>query len=176
MDIKMGKINNRPEIKTDNIVRLYSDGLSIIKIAEHLGCSGTLVAHRLKKTNVSMRRCGHNGFPLASNPNWKGGEVDDNGYIRIMLPLDHPFASMRDSKGYVRRSRLVMAEHLGRPLLRTEIVHHRDENKLRDDIENLDLLASQSDHMKEHMNPERARRMQKKQQKAFMFANGYPHE
>src|SRR5665213_967144 len=50
--------------------------------------------------------------------NWKGGRwVSKQGYVRItggMATTEH---------------RCIMARHLGRPLLRTEVVHHKDGNK-----------------------------------------------
>ena len=50
---------------------------------------------------------------------------------------NHPFFP---GKRQVQRSRLVMAEYLGRPLLRTEDVHHKNENTLDDRRENLKLM------------------------------------
>ena len=43
-----------------------------------------------------------------------------------------------------------MKETLGRPLTKDEVVHHTNGDKLDNAIENLVLLASQSDHMQEH--------------------------
>lgn len=40
----------------------------------------------------------------------------------------------------VRRSRLVMAEFLGRSLLRTEHIHHKNEDTMDDSIQNLELM------------------------------------
>jgi HNH endonuclease len=37
--------------------------------------------------------------------------------------------------------RFVMQNHLGRPLLRTETVHHKDGNRANNAIENLELKA-----------------------------------
>jgi len=68
------------------------------------------------------------------------------GYIYV-LKKEHPYA---DRDGYVLEHRLVMEESIGRFLLKEEIVHHI--NEIRDDnrIENLKLLPSQSAHMIEH--------------------------
>jgi hypothetical protein len=50
---------------------------------------------------------------------------------------------MRDCKGYVLEHRLVMAQHLGRPLSRNETVHHKDTNALNNDFSNLQLRQGQ---------------------------------
>jgi hypothetical protein len=45
--------------------------------------------------------------------------------------------------------RALMEKYLGRKLLSAEIVHHKDGNKLNNNIENLEVM-SQSEHAKEH--------------------------
>lgn len=60
------------------------------------------------------------------------------GYVRIMR-RGHPMASV---KGYVPEHRLVMADHLGRPLLPNENVHHVNGDTLDNRIENLELWVS----------------------------------
>ena len=95
----------------------------------------------------------HQGSPMTKNdhlvryrfgrgqehPNWKGGRrYANNGYIWVYSP-DHP---KRTSQNRVLEHRLVMEEHLGRYLSDGEVIHHinnkRDDNR----IENLMLTTS----------------------------------
>jgi len=46
--------------------------------------------------------------------------------------------------------RIVMENHLGRKLKKTEIVHHNDGNKQNNNIKNLTLLKSRKKHNKLH--------------------------
>lgn len=81
-------------------------------------------------------------------PNWKGGISRKDGYVFIYSP-EHPNCNMR---GYVREHRLVMEKHIGRYLDRKEIVHHKNNKKDDNKIENLELLKSHSEHMKDNHN------------------------
>ena len=56
---------------------------------------------------------------------------------------------MADKRGRILEHRYVMSEYLGRPLAKTEIVHHENENKLDNRAENLEL-TNNSDHGKHH--------------------------
>lgn len=87
---------------------------------------------------------------------WKGGRHKDHGYVEVRLRGDDPFRAMARKSGYVREHRLVMAKHLGRLLLPTEVVHHK--NGVKDDnrIENLELLETGVYHLLDN-NPRRLR-------------------
>ncbi len=72
--------------------------------------------------------------------------TDRDGYVLIYSPY-HPFCN---HQGRVRRSRLIMERHLQRFLLPSEIVHHINEIKNDDRIENLAHFNSNSAHTKHH--------------------------
>ena len=52
---------------------------------------------------------------------------------------------------YTKLSRYIMSQHLGRELLPTEFVHHKDGDYNNDAIENLELM-SQAEHISYHRN------------------------
>lgn len=78
---------------------------------------------------------------------WKGGRIKRKGYIFLHRP-DHPLC---DSLGYVREHRLVMEEHLGRFLEPKEVVHHVNEIKDDNRLENLELFADNGKHTAHHL-------------------------
>ena len=85
-----------------------------------------------------------------NNPAWKGGVMMNRhhgnykGAIYVQCPT--AFLSMARKDGYVIQHRLMVAQAIGRPLLRTEVVHHINHNSLDNRIENLQLFANNSDH------------------------------
>lgn len=54
-----------------------------------------------------------------------------------------------NSTAYVLEHRLIMAEHIGRPLTTDELVHHKDGKRDNNNIENLEL-TSRGKHEKDH--------------------------
>ena len=75
---------------------------------------------------------------------WKGGRIKNaEGYIRISCP-GHPYATKRGF--YVLLHRFVMEKHLGRYLKPHEIVHHINENRSDNRLENLMLFPNRAAH------------------------------
>lgn len=84
------------------------------------------------------------------NYSWKGGKrINCHGYNTVRLMEDDPFYPMTVN-GYVIEHRLIMAKHVGRCLTDEEVVHHINENKLDNWIENLMLFPSNREHINYH--------------------------
>lgn len=72
---------------------------------------------------------------------WQGGRyTTKGGYVNVWVGKGHPGAL---SNGYMPEHRHVMAESLGRHLLRTESVHHINGDRADNRLENLQLRNSQ---------------------------------
>jgi hypothetical protein len=86
----------------------------------------------------------------ANNPSWKGGVTyfsrhGNYGSVKyVRCPED--LLSMARKDGYVPEYRLVVAQVIGRPLTRKEVVHHVNHNPTDNRLENLELFASNRDH------------------------------
>lgn len=118
---------------------------------------------RLSEEEKARRINQLKSFPSGEDhPNWGGGRfITESGYVLVYSP-DHPLAA----DGYVQEHRLVVEQWMrenipNHPfmvaaagsffLARGTVVHHRDENKLHNVLENLVLMASQSTHLSWHM-------------------------
>lgn len=119
-------------------------------------CKCEICGKEFYKRNSEIRRSKHHycniecsskrlGIPEL-NPKWNGGRKTYNGYYALLRP-EHPFAN---KAGYVYEHRLVMEKILGRYLKPEEVVHHIDENKKNNIIENLMLFENCGKHTQHH--------------------------
>lgn len=89
-----------------------------------------------------------NGKRGPNNPKWRGGTIQDGHGRTLIYSPDHPNPSF--GKAHVYRYRLVMEAHLGRYLLPSEIVHHKNGDHSDDRLENLEVMT-QAQHAGKHM-------------------------
>lgn len=130
--------NPAPLIKDgeiETIREMNAVGIGQMRISLALGRSQTFVSRAMRKHNIPpLRKVG------SEHSRWKGGQwTDSHGYVRVWVGADDQMASMRFGDGYVLEHRLVMAHHFGRPLLRSETVHHINGNVADNHLENLQL-------------------------------------
>ena len=74
-------------------------------------------------------------FSGKNHPRWKGFWIQ-KGYKMILIA---PYT-------YVEEHRLVMEKALGRQLKKTEVVHHKDGNRLNNILSNLKLFGNNGEH------------------------------
>jgi hypothetical protein len=125
------------------VLKMCSESSTLNEMAEAVGTVGREVKKFLRRNGVTKE------FPKAPHTGdrhhqWKGRTVDKDGYI-LIHHKGHPNA--RKHSHFVLEHRLVMESALGRHLLPTEVVHHRDGNKQNNQIENLQLFASNGEHL-----------------------------
>jgi len=112
-----------------------SESARITHICEFCGKTFTRTMSRDSQTkyvNICSRICKEKWLGLRKNPDYKNGEcIIESGYTVVNLP----------NKKIARKCRLVMEKHLGRKLLRSETVHHKNGIRTDDRIENLELWS-----------------------------------
>ena len=76
----------------------------------------------------------------SKNHMWKGGRIiDQYGYVCIKV-----------GDGYPREHRIIMENKINRELSAKEVVHHMDFDKTNNEISNLHLFNSQTEHRAYH--------------------------
>lgn len=131
----------------DQVRSMYLDRkMSTSEIAKELGSSPESVRQAMIQAGIERRKRGSQEGE--KNQSWNGGKtIDKSGYVLVRLP-GHPTANYN---GYVREHRLVMERVLGRPLLPSEVVHHKDGCRSNNDPSNLELFPSNASHLKHEL-------------------------
>ena len=137
------------------IERMYHvEGKSLNKIAKELNTTTTTISKKMKRAGIekydSMKAKTVFGSGEKSG-SWKGGRyISSHGYV-VIMDKEHP---NQIKEGYVYEHRSVMEKHLGRYLRADEVVHHINQNKQDNRIENLQLMTN-SEHASLHGRLER---------------------
>ena len=74
-------------------------------------------------------------------------KIDKKGYVLIHKP-DHKYS--KPKRGWIQEHRAVVEDFIKRRLKKGECVHHIDENKQNNKIDNLMIFKSHSKHSKFH--------------------------
>jgi len=129
------KVQDKLEKKIISICELYKDGMSLRQIAAIHKVSHESIRQILKNHGIITKREYKLGLPNATPI---GKRRTSGGYIEVYMGKDYPGANML---GWIREHRLVIQNHIGRPLMMWEIVHHKDRNKSNNSLENLELTT-----------------------------------
>jgi hypothetical protein len=104
-------------------------------------CEGCGAAFKPDRASRPARFCSKKcSTKAAAAKRAKGFVMSPNGY-RLLYRPDHPRAT---KAGYIMEHRLVMEEALGRPLLTSEVVHHRNGQRADNCPENLEVMLKRS--------------------------------
>lgn len=139
--------NRYPEI-----LRLIASKATANEIALRLGVDPETIRKFARRRGLAISR---QSQALDQHPSWKGGTTKDrHGYILQRVDKAGPYgylvrhARAEDSRGYAPQHRIAMHDKLGRRLEAHEVVHHIDGDVANNEPENLEIFATNADHLR----------------------------
>lgn len=148
------------EITKEFIEKLYvQEGKSCLTIGKMIGKNAKAVSRYLKKFGIKSRPFSTKGLQTRlgavlseeirdkiRQSHLKNGtqKHKHKGYIMVYKP-NHPYAQ----KNYVPEHRLIVEQEIGRYLESYEIIHHIDEDKTNNNLNNLQI-TTRAEHMTIH--------------------------
>jgi hypothetical protein len=104
-----------------------------------------VIPARAKSTKFCSKKC-FDFFQKqnvgSKNPNWKGGRTIAGGYVYA--------TDLSRRRAYIAEHVLVAEKALGRFLTKKEVIHHINEVKSDNRLENLYLFSGQAEHARYH--------------------------
>jgi hypothetical protein len=133
-------------VDLEKLIRLIGvQHLQQWRVAELCDVSTSCVERWCTRLGLKTQRTGPRGGP--GHPGWKGGRYLLDRYWYVYAPW-HPNAT---KVGYIAEHRLRMSQMLGRPLKPKEVVHHKDGNPRNNSKRNLELFATNAEHLKHEL-------------------------
>ncbi len=134
---------------------VYKQRVCRVPVVCSCGKTRLLVAGRIyhQKFTGLCQQCSriHNGTFGETHSSWKGGHfINSGGYScfnihklagRAREVAEQMAREIHGKPAVIAEHRLVVALHLNRPLLPSEIIHHKDGNKLNNDLSNLEITS-----------------------------------
>jgi hypothetical protein len=130
------------------LYKMYiENNLSQKSIAKLCGINQSIISRKLSYFHIPTRKfCGRSDIYCSR---YKGGRTKTSkGYIHI-LSHNHPRVN---SRKYVPEQILIAEKQLNRFLSEKEVIHHINEIKDDNRIENLYLFPSEQEHQRYHQN------------------------
>jgi hypothetical protein len=124
------------------IAEKYVGGMTARQIAGIFGVYHQSILNSLKRSGIKRRKDWGRAFG-EKNGAWRGGIRMVKGYRHLFRP-GHRLAR-KDS--WVAEHRLFMDSKI---VNRRQIIHHKDGNRLNNNLENLEVVPSNSKHISRH--------------------------